>query len=314
MVLTYAVSIGSLVWALRGYDFSQIHVAILSVKWRWVLLAVVLELGVYLLHAWRWLTLLSPVQRPGFWETAQAIYIGLFASGVLPLRPGEIIRGYLLTIWAGIPISLTLTSMVIERVLDGIWLVAAFGVAASLTSMPQALIDFAQVLAVGVAVVAALFLYVLFRKQHAHTFLSGLNWGRKFVHVLDQIHQLGDWHTVTRAFGITCLFWIMQILPVWALFRSYDMDLSIWAAAVVLIIKSIGTAIPSAPGNLGVFQSVVVMALAIFNVEHNVALELSVLTWGALTLPLLIVGFIAVLLTGSNIGDIHHHAHKHLDR
>jgi glycosyltransferase 2 family protein len=314
MVVTYAVSAVSLVWALRGYDFSQIQTAILSVRWGWVCLAVVLELAVYLLHAWRWLTLLSPVERPGFWETVQAIYIGLFASGVLPLRPGEIIRGYLLTVWAGIPISLTLTSMVIERVLDGIWLVAAFGIAASFTSMPRALIDFAQVLAVGVAAVAALFLYVLFRKQHAHTFLSGLSWGRKFVHVLDQIHQLGDWRTVARAFGITCLFWTIQILPIWALLRSYDMDLSIWAAAVVLIIKSIGTAIPSAPGNLGVFQSVVVLALGIFNVEHNVALELSVLTWAALTLPLLIAGFIAVLLTGSNIGDIHHHAHRHLDR
>jgi glycosyltransferase 2 family protein len=314
MVVTYAVSIGSLVWALRGYDFSQIQVAILSVRWAWVFVAVVLELTVYLLHAWRWRTLLSPVERPGFWETVQAIYIGLFASGVLPLRPGEIIRGYLLTIWAGIPISLTLTSMVIERILDGIWLVAAFGIAASFTSMPQALVDFAQVLAVGVAAVAALFLFVLFRKQHAHTFLSGHNWGQKFVHVLDQIHQLGDWRTVSRAFGITCLFWIMQILPVWALFRSYDMDLSIWAASAVLVIKSIGTVIPSAPGNLGVFQSVVVMALAIFNVESNVAFELSVLTWAALTLPLLIAGFTAVLLTGRSIGEIHRHAHRHLDR
>jgi hypothetical protein len=59
---------------------------------------------------------------------------------------------------------------------------------------------------------------------------------------------------------------------------------------------------------------VVVLALSIFNVEHNVALELSVLAWAALTLPLLIVGFVAVLLSGSNIGEIHHHAHKHLDR
>jgi uncharacterized protein (TIRG00374 family) len=314
MVVTYAVSAASLVWALRGYDFSQIRVAILSVQWAWVFLAVVLELAVYLLHAWRWRTLLSPVERPGFWETAQAIYIGLFASGVLPLKPGEIIRAYLLAKWGEIPFSLTLTSMVIERVLDGIWLVAAFGIAASFASMPQALIDFAQALAVGVAAVAAVFLYVLFRKQHAHTFLSGRRWGQKFVHVLDQIHQLGDWHSVARAFGITCLFWIMQILPVWALFRSYEMDLSIWAASVVLIIRSVGTVIPSAPGNLGVFQSVVVLALAIFNVEHNVALEWSVLTWAALTLPPLIVGFIAVLLSGSNIGEIHHHAHKHLDR
>jgi len=311
MVLTYAVSIGSLAWVLHGYDFSQIQSAILSVKWGWVLLAVLLEMAVYLVQAWRWATLLSPVERPAFWETVQAIYIGLFASSVLPLRPGEIIRGYLLTIWAEIPISLTLTSMVIERVLDGIWVVLAFGLTASFVSMPRALVDAAQILALGVLALAAVFLYVLFRKQHAHTFLSGRSWGRKFLHVLDQIHQLGDWRTLALSFGITCLYWIAQILPVWALFHSYEMDLSFPEASVVLVIKTIGTVIPNAPGNLGVFQSVVVLALGIFSVEHSVAQELSFLMWAALTLPLLIAGFVAVLLTGLSIGEIHRHAHAH---
>src|SRR5258708_185060 len=171
VVATWAISIASLMWALRGYDFSQIRLAILSVKWGWVLLAVVLDLAVYVLQGWRWLTLLSPVERMGLWETVHAIFIGLFASGVLPLRPGEIIRCYLLAFWGEIPISLTLTSAAIERVLDGIWLVAAFWIAASLMSMPRALIDFGQVLAVGVLFLSALFLYILFRKHHAHSFL-----------------------------------------------------------------------------------------------------------------------------------------------
>jgi len=311
MLVTWAISIGSLVWALRGYDFSQIKVAFLSVRWGWVLVAVMLELTVYVVQGWRWLTLLRPIERMGLWETVHAIYIGLFASGVLPLRPGEIIRGYLLAIWGEIPLSLTLTSMAIERVLDGIWLVAAFWVSASLMSMPRALVDFAQALAVGVAVLAGLFLYILFHKKHAHSVMSSRAWGRKFIHVLDQIHQMGNRRTLTEAFAITFVYWILQILAVWALFRSYDMDLSIWAACVVLIIKSIGTVIPSAPGNLGVFQSVVKMSLTLFNVEPNVALELSVLMWAALTLPLLIVGFVAVLLTGRSIKEIHHHASTH---
>jgi len=311
LVLTYAISIVSLVWALYGYDYSQIKIAILSVRWGWVLLAVVLELTVYVFHAWRWMTLLSPVERPGLWETVQAIYIGLFASGVLPFRPGEVIRGYLLAVWADIPISLTLTSMVIERVLDGIWVVLAFGISTWFVSMPRALVDAAQVLAVGVLALAAVFFYVLFHKQHAHSFLSSRNWGRKFLHVLDQIHHLGVWRTMVASFGITCLYWMAQILPVWALFRSYDMDLSIWDASVVLVIKTIGTVIPNAPGNLGVFQSVVVVALKILNVEQSVAQELSFLMWAALTLPLLIAGFVAVLLTGRSIADIHHHAHAH---
>jgi hypothetical protein len=53
------------------------------------------------------------------------------------------------------------------------------------------------------------------------------------------------------------------------------------------------------------------VALTLFNVEPSVAVELSVLMWAAMTLPLLIVGFVAVLLTGSSLRDIHHHAHTH---
>ena len=313
MTVTYAVSAGSLVWALHGYDFSQIQAAILSVKWAWVLLAVVLELAVYVIQGWRWRVLLSPVECMSLRETVQAIYIGLFASNVLPLRPGEIIRGYLLAKWGEIPFSLTLTSMVIERVLDGIWLVAAFWIAASQMNMPPALVDFAQFLAFGVSVLAALFLYILFRKQHAHSFLSSQRWGREFLHVLDQIHQLGNWRTLAATFGITCLYWVAQVLPVWALFRSYDMDLSFWPAAGVLVIKSIGTVIPSAPGNLGVLQSVVKLALTLLGVELNVAVELSWMVWVVMTLPPLAVGFIAVLFTGASIGEIHRHAHRHLD-
>jgi len=311
VLLTYAISIASLLWALRGYDFSQIQAAILSVKWGWVLVAVLLDLLVYIVQAWRWLTLLRPIERMGLWETAHAIFIGLFASGVLPLRPGEVIRCYLLALWGEIPISLTLTSAAIERVLDGIFLVTSFWICAWLMSMPRALTDFVQALAAGVAALTALFLYILFHKQHAHSFLSSRTWGKRFLHVLDQVHQMGNWRTLSEAFGITFLYWLLQAVSVWALLLAYDMDLSVWQASVVTLIKSIGTSIPSAPGNLGVFQSVVRMALTLFNVEPSVAVELSVLMWVAMTLPLLIVGFIAVFLTGSSLREIHHHAHTH---
>lgn len=312
LLLTYAISIGSLVWALRGYDFSQIQSAILSVKWGWVLLAIVLDLAVYVLQAWRWLTLLRPIERMGLWETVHAIFIGLFASNVLPLRPGELIRCYLLAVWGEIPISLTLTSAAIERVLDGIFLLLAFWISTWFLSMPREWLDFVQVLAILVLGLTALFLYLLFHRRHAHSFLSGRSWGRKFLHVLDQIHQMGDWRTLASAFGITFLYWLLQALSVWALFLSYEMDLSVWHAWAVMLIKTIGTIIPGAPGNIGLFQYAVKAALTLFNVEPGVAVELSMLMWVVMTLPLLIVGLVAIFLTGSSLREIHHHAHHHL--
>jgi len=314
VVLTYAISIVSLVWALRGYDFSQIQSAILSVKWAWVAIAIVFDLAVYVLQAWRWLTLLRPVERLGLWETTHAIFIGLFASNVLPLRPGEIIRCYLLSVWGEIPLSLTLTAAAIERVLDGIFLVLAFWICTWFVSMRQAWLDGVQLLAGIVLALTGIFVYVLFHRQHAHSFLSSRTWGQKFLHVLDQIHMMGNKRTLAGAAGITFLYWLLQALSVWALFLSYDMDLSVWHAWAVMLIKSIGTAIPSAPGNLGVFQYAVREALSLFNVEAPVAVELSLLMWVVMTLPLLLAGLIAIFLTGSSLREIHHHARNPASR
>ena len=41
----------------------------------------------------------------------QSIYIGLFANELLPLRPGELIRCYLLAHWSDLRLSLTFASI-----------------------------------------------------------------------------------------------------------------------------------------------------------------------------------------------------------
>src|SRR5664280_1790319 len=93
-ILGYCLAIGCLLWILRGYRFNELIPAIRSLDFRWVSLAILADLAVYLAHAWRWNTLLAPVVRLRFWRTVQAIFIGLFANEVLPLRVGELIRLY----------------------------------------------------------------------------------------------------------------------------------------------------------------------------------------------------------------------------
>src|SRR4051812_43847538 len=94
--LGYCLSAACLIWVLHGYNFNQLMPAIRSLDWWWVSLAVISDLVVYVIHAWRWNTLLEPVARLKLWRTTQAIYIGIFANEVLPLRVGELIRCYLL--------------------------------------------------------------------------------------------------------------------------------------------------------------------------------------------------------------------------
>src|SRR2546427_6197016 len=150
--LGYTLSAMSLIWVFRGFNLKQTLADLESLDWRFVSIAVVFDLSVYLCHGWRWNILLRPIARPSFWRSVQAIYIGLYANEVLPLRTGEVIRCYLLAHWNNLPISLALSSAAIERILDGIFLVIAMFITTRLVPLPGYLVDGTQVLAVGICV------------------------------------------------------------------------------------------------------------------------------------------------------------------
>src|SRR5713101_3002915 len=134
--LGYTLSAISLIWVFHGFNFHQTLADLQSLDWRYVSIAVIFDLLVYLSHGWRWNILLRPVARASFWRSAQAIYIGLYANEILPLRTGEVIRCYLLAHWNKLPISLSLASAAIERILDGIWLVIALLITTQLVPLP----------------------------------------------------------------------------------------------------------------------------------------------------------------------------------
>src|SRR5579872_7410007 len=146
----YLLSALCLLWALRNYQFNDLWPTIRSLDWRWVAVAVIADLTVYIFHAWRWNTLLEPVARIKLWRTVQAIYIGLFANEVLPLRVGELIRCYLLAHWNGLRVSLGFASAAVERLIDGFWMLIAFMISASyVRGIPRDLTILVQILGAG---------------------------------------------------------------------------------------------------------------------------------------------------------------------
>jgi uncharacterized membrane protein YbhN (UPF0104 family) len=113
--------------------------------------------SVYFWHGLRWQTLLRPVVRLKYWEPVRAIYVGLFANEVLPFRAGEVLRCYLLARNPQLPLSVSLTSALIERIFDGIWLSMCIILMLRYTVIPHSLrflVDGAYVLGISVLVVA----------------------------------------------------------------------------------------------------------------------------------------------------------------
>jgi len=312
-VAGYCLSIGCLAWVLHGYPLADLIPQIRSLDWRWVSIAVLADLSVYLSHAWRWNTLLSPIIRLRLWRTVQAIYIGLFANEVLPLRVGELIRCYLLAHWNDLRLSLGFASAAVERLIDGVWMLIAFLITASLVKgIPEDLVIMVQILGVLVLSGAGALLWIMVHKQQAHAVVRESRWSSTLRHVLEGLHLMGNLRTLSRTSAISLLYLVLQFFTVYALMRADRLDLSFWAAAAVLTIVRLATVVPNAPGNVGLVNAACVMALRLFDMEKNDAIAFSFILFGALTLPLLIGGAVATALTGSNIGELRKRAKRGL--
>jgi uncharacterized protein (TIRG00374 family) len=314
-VLGFAISIACLIWVLHDYPLSDLKAAIEDLDWKWIAVAVVSDLVVYVVHGWRWQTLLSPVARLGFWRTVQAIYIGLFANEVLPLRVGELIRCYLLTHWNNLRLSLGFASAAVERVIDGFWLLAAFVVTATLVKgVPEQMILFVQIIGGLLVVGTIVAVWLVSRKRETarvpeHESKSSAT----FRHIIEGLHLMGRRRTLAMTAVISLLYLALQMFSVYALLKAFKTDYSFWVACGVLTIVRFATVIPSAPGNLGIINVATIKALELFELPAVAAKTFSIILFGSLTLPLLIGGAVATALTGVNIGELRERARRSAD-
>jgi len=272
--------------------------------WRWVTLAVVSDILVYVWHGVRWGLLLKPLAHIPLPTSVRAIYVGLFANEVLPFRTGEVIRCYLLARWIPLPLTVTLTSALIERIFDGIWLIVGLFISVKFVPLPGYLVKSGYGLA-GVLLVAMLIVgLAMFYKRQAHIALSGSKWLNQFIVLIENLHIMGNSRYIYVSLLASLPYLLIQVIPIFALLRGYGIDLSLAQATVLMIILRLSAVVPQAPGNLGTFQAFTVIGLQLFAIDTALAKRFSLVMWSVITLPLLIAGFIALAITGLKFRDI----------
>jgi uncharacterized protein (TIRG00374 family) len=310
-VLGYSVSAACLAWVLKGYPLGELIPNIRALDFRWVLLAVTADIGVYVVQGWRWNTLLAPIARLRLWPTAQAIFIALFADAVLPLRPGEVLRVYLVAHWNALRLSLVFASLAVERVIDGLLLLAVFVVTAGFVRVPGNLLTAVEIVGAGLVAFALVLLWIARRRrEESHVELAESRWAALWRHIVEGIHLMGNWRTLGYTTLLSLGFMAAQTVVMWALMKAYGLDLNFLVASAVLTLLRIGTVVPNAPGDVGVAQVACVMAMHLFDVETTEAKTFSFIYLLATRLPLLVVGAVATAMTGLNLGELHERAKR----
>jgi glycosyltransferase 2 family protein len=306
--LAYTVALGCLVWVFHDMHMRPLIAAMKIASWRFVSLAIMLDILTYILQGMRWRTLLSPIGTLSTLRATQGVYAGLFVNELVPLRLGELIRAFLVSRWLSLSLAAVIPSIVVERLLDGLSLVVGLGIATIFSPLPKALIKAGEILGVTVFVGTALFLWISFKNeegfeenaQHSRSrllsrlsgYLSRFIWGLRHIGVSRELFLAALMSVAMLALQVLVLRFIM---------KACRLDLSLLTAGVVFLIIRLGTTIPNAPANVGTFQLFTVVGLRFFGVEKTAATAFSIVYFGVLTIPLWTLGLLAMRFSDLNL-------------
>jgi glycosyltransferase 2 family protein len=191
----------------------------------------------------------------------------------------------------------TLSSVVVERVIDLGSVVLLFAAFARLVPMPPLLSQAASLAAIAVAVAVVSGAVLVWKADGAEAILRPrlariglrLDWAwARFHEVCAGFRAVGSGGRLGAVLGLTVAIWAMTIvLAYFAMGAFLDPDAT--AAGLVVVVSNLGGALPSAPGGLGVVQGFAKMALvAPFHVPEDRALAF-VFVWSLSQQLLLVV-------------------------
>ena len=308
IILTNLISLLCMAWVLNGAGLQYIWFEIQHMRYRWVALAVLADVFVYLLHGWRWKLLLKPVQTVRFAHAVEAIYVGLFANEVLPLRAGELIRCFLLSKSADVPLSVSFASALIELIFDGIWLMACFFYCLHMGKLPGVLLKGGYILGLLIVLLTAVLGYAMYARKQSIALFFGMAWPRWFNTLIEDLHLIGHSRYLYFSFLVSGAYMLAQMLPIYLLVIANKLTVPWTASFTMLVLLRLSSIVPQAPGNLGSFQWVTAHTLIMFGLASGHAKRFSLILWAVLTIPLIIIGFVALALEGVNMTHLHRQA------
>jgi uncharacterized membrane protein YbhN (UPF0104 family) len=302
----YALSVACLVWVLHDFHIVQAMHDIANVDWRWVLVGMGFDVLSYGVQAVRWKMLLKPFGPVRLTRSIRAVYTGLFANLVFPLRPGEFLRSYLLATSENITVGRVLGSLGVERLIDLVIATASLAIASLFVDLANVSRRFNKVVyTVGIvtllvlAVIVALILYLEVKLgSDTPPETEGKGFRSKALGALAVLHAIGTAPSFYPALLFSLLMPFCQVLGLWAMMKSYGLHLPFSAALVVLLIINLGVSLPNAPANVGAYQFFCVLGLTVFQVERTTATGFSIFGFLALTFPFVFLGFAALMRSG----------------
>ena len=295
-------------FALRGLGLGDVGSAVKDANLWWLLPGVAIYFVGVWARAWRWHYLLRPVKPVSTGVMFPIVAIGYMGNNIFPARAGEVLRAVVLKRKEGIPVSASLATVIVERIFDGVVMLAFVFLnlprLAELTSDSGFVGNIQQVAIWGAVVfAAALLIFILaamfprpasrigvwgierLTPQRYHERLLGVM--GKF---LDGLASLRSPASALMVFLTSIVIWLLETGKYWLVMHAFPFEVDFFTLMLMNGIVNLATTIPSAPGYVGTFDAPGIAVLSAAGVAGAVAAGYTLVLHVALWLPITALG------------------------
>jgi glycosyltransferase 2 family protein len=309
------ISILFLWFAFRNLHLEQVWTAIQQINVVWLIPATIVFFISVVIIALRWRFLLRAIVPVPLDELTKLVLIGYMGNNVYPFRTGEILRIILLKRSHNVPLTTTTTTIVVERIFDGLTLLGFILVSLlfvniqspeikSITTVATPLFLVATVVFFGLALRPDLLRNLL---NFAARLLPGrlselvVKLGDDFIKGLEGLRSPADLAgTVFASIGT----WAVQGIVYWMVAAAFGMQLDYFVMLLVVGVVNLAGLVPASPGQIGVFEFFTGVVLVAVGVDQTQATAYALVAHVVIWLPATIAGFYYLIRHGLGLDAI----------
>lgn len=319
-----AVTAVFLAWAVRGTQWSEVVAGLRAVDPGLLVMTVVLATLTFPIRLIRWRVILrddheAPLPWPPLWH---AVAIGFMANNLLPARAGEFARAYVARRQLPIRFTTALASIGVERVFDGLVMLALMALAIASPAFPahstlfgtplsrlagRAAVLFGALFVVALVIVLRPAPWLMLLERVARTILPS----RFAERVTRMAEGLVAGLTVLKRPGRMAamllwsfVLWLVNAASFAVCFRAFGLRVPPEGSLLLQGILGFAVAVPASAGFFGVFEKATQLTLQIYGITPSLALAYAVAYHLTTFLPITLLGLRSLTRVHLHLRDL----------
>jgi uncharacterized protein (TIRG00374 family) len=292
------------------FDWSLFVSSLWNIQPWWLTLSIVATLLTYVVRAVRWQVLLNPLKSIPMGPLISTNVLG-FSAIYLVGRAGELVRPLWLTRRERVPLTASVATIIVERFLDTLMLIALFGGALLLVKVPSAAEHTVTLMKntawLMVAGAAGALIFFFFFRSNVERIIRYIPIARLAL-LLKSFSEGLSFLDKGSSFGLalvhSVLVWAVIVLQFWFMLLGMNFHFSISAATLVMVGAAIGS-IAQIPGIGGGFQAGYVFCMTtFFIIPPEQAIATSLVAWISSYVPTVLVGGLYMVSHGLSLKEL----------